>query len=79
VCHAAKADRLEAQLSAHGPYLLGEQFSGADLMLTMLLRWSRNMPRPATSWPHLAALAARVKARPSWKKLYEIEGLTEWP
>ena len=25
-----------------------------------------------------AALAARVKARPSWKQLYAIEGLSEW-
>jgi glutathione S-transferase len=71
-------DRLDAHLSAHGPYLLGERFSGADLMLTMLLRWSRNMPRPATEWPALKRLADLVRARPSWKKLYELEGLTEW-
>ena len=71
-------DRLDAHLSAHGPYLLGERFSGADLMLTMLLRWSRNMPRPATDWPALKRLADLVRARPSWKKLYELEGLTEW-
>ena len=71
-------DRLEAQLQAHGPYLLGEQFSGADLMLTMLLRWSRNMPRPATEWPALKRLADLVRARASWQKLYELEGLSEW-
>ena len=44
----------------------------------MLMRWSRKMPRPATEWPALKALADRVRARPSWKKLYELEGLTEW-
>ena len=44
----------------------------------MLMLWSRNMPRPAMEWPHLAALAARVKMCPMWKRLYEIEGLTEW-
>jgi glutathione S-transferase len=71
-------DRLDAHLARHGPYLLGHDFSGADLMLTMLMRWSRKMPRPATDWPALAALAGRVRARPSWKRLYEIEGLTEW-
>jgi glutathione S-transferase len=32
---------------AHGPYLLGARFSTADLLLTMSMRWSRNMPRPA--------------------------------
>ena len=71
-------DQLDAQLAAHGPYLLGAEFSGADLLLTMLMRWSRNMPRPVDQWPALKRLADLVRARPSWKKLYEIEGLTEW-
>ena len=44
----------------------------------MLMRWSRNMPKPAMEWPHLAALAARLKARPSFTTLYAREGLTEW-
>jgi glutathione S-transferase len=52
--------------------------SVADFYLTMLMRWSRNMPKPATDWPQLAALAQRMKARPSFKTLYEREGLTEW-
>jgi glutathione S-transferase len=71
-------DRLDAHLAAHGPYILGTRFSLADLYATMLMRWSRNMPRAATAWPALDALAKAVKARPSWKRLYEIEGLTEW-
>lgn len=71
-------DLLDAQLAAHGPYLLGTTFSGADLLLIMLMRWSRNMPRPATEWPALKRLADLVRARPSWKRLYEIEGLSEW-
>jgi glutathione S-transferase len=71
-------DRLDAHLAAHGPYLLGAEFSGADLLLIMLMRWSRNMPRPATQWPALKRLADLMRARPSWKKLYEIEGLTDW-
>jgi len=49
-----------------------------DLYALMLMRWSRNMPRPATAWPQLAALAARLKARPSWKRVCEAEGLVEW-
>jgi glutathione S-transferase len=71
-------DRLGSHLTAAGPYVLGSEFSGADLYLTMLMRWSRKMPRPATDWPPLKALADRVRARPSWKRLYELEGLTEW-
>lgn len=71
-------ERLDAHLAAHGPYLLGDRPSAVDFYLTMLMRWSRNMPQPATTWPHLAALAQRMKARPSFAVLYEREGLTEW-
>ncbi len=71
-------DRLDAHLAQHGPYLLGERLSAADFYLTMLMRWTRSMPRPGHEWPHLAALAQRLKARPSFKTLYEREGLTEW-
>ncbi len=70
--------RLETHLVVNGPYLVGGEFSGADLYLTMLMRWSRKMPRPATEWPALRQLADRVRARASWKRLYELEGLTEW-
>ena len=71
-------DRIEAHLAKRGPYLLGPSVSAADFLLTMLMRWSRNMPRPATDWPQLAALAQRMKARPSFRTLYEREGLSEW-
>ena len=71
-------DRIEAHLETRGPYLLGGSPTAADFLLTMFMRWSRNMPRPATEWPQLAALAQRMKARPSFRTLYEREGLTEW-
>lgn len=70
--------QVDAHLATNGPYLLGEKISAVDFMFTMLMRWSRGMPKPATDWPHLAALAARMKARPSFRTLYEREGLTEW-
>jgi len=44
----------------------------------MLMRWSRNMPKPATGWRALREYAARLKARPSWKKLCALEELSEW-
>ncbi len=69
---------MDVQLATHGPYLLGEDFSVVDLYALMLMRWSRNMPRPATGWAQLDALAMRLKARPSWKQACEIEGLLEW-
>ena len=71
-------DRIDAHLAERGPWLLGDRLSAADFFLTMLMRWSRNMPKPATEWPNLARLAARMKARPSFKRLYEIEQLSEW-
>jgi glutathione S-transferase len=74
----AQWDRIDAHLAANGPYLLGDRASVADFHLVMLMRWSRNMPRPATEWPNLAALAATLKARPSFARLYAREGLTEW-
>ncbi|WP_395401944.1 glutathione S-transferase family protein [Pseudoduganella sp. UC29_106] len=69
---------LNARLEAGGPYLLGEQFSGADLMLAMYMRWSRNMPRPATEWPALKQYADILRARPSWRHVNEVEALTGW-
>ncbi|HQX92250.1 MAG TPA: glutathione S-transferase [Thermomonas sp.] len=75
---AAHWQRLDAHLAAHGPYLLGDAPSVPDFYLVMLMRWARNTPTPATDFPQLAALAARMKARPSFAKLYAAEGLTEW-
>ncbi|MBZ6075375.1 glutathione S-transferase family protein [Microvirga puerhi] len=56
-------------------WLLGEQFSAADLFLTMLIRWGRGMPRPPGTIPNLHALAERVLARPAVQKTFEIEGI----
>jgi len=69
---------LDARLADNGPYLLGGAFSGVDLMLTMYMRWSRNMPRPATAWPALQKYADMMRARPSWRHITEVEALTGW-
>jgi glutathione S-transferase len=71
-------DGIDAHFSAGGPYLLGDTLSMADLQLLMYMRWSRNMPKPALEWPALAQFATHMRARPSWRKLCELEGLTEW-
>ena len=71
-------NRVEAQIAAGGPYLVGDRAGAADFLATMLMRWSRNMPKPATQWPAIAEYIARMKSRPSFKALYEREGLTEW-
>ncbi len=71
-------NRVEAQIAGGGPYLVGDRVSAADFLAAMLMRWSRNMPKPATEWPAIADYVARMKSRPSFKALYEREGLTEW-
>jgi glutathione S-transferase len=71
-------DRLDGHLAARGPYLLGDAVSTPDFLATMLMRWSRNMPRTATAWPALERYAARMKARPTFRELYAREGLTDW-
>ena len=69
---------LDQRLSDGRAYLLGDRLSTADFQGTMLMRWSRNMPRPATSWPHIAAYVERMRAMPSFLELNRREGLTEW-
>jgi glutathione S-transferase len=70
--------RLDEHLAGAGPWLLGERLSAADFLLTMLMRWSRNMPRPATEWPALRRLADTIRSRPSFRQLYVAEALSEW-
>jgi glutathione S-transferase len=70
--------RVDAQLSAHGPYLLGSEFSAVDLQFIMYMRWSRRMPRTALDWPALRQFATRMRERPSWQRLCDIENLVEW-
>lgn len=70
--------RLDTHLAAHGPYLLGDKIATPDFLLTMLMRWSRNMPKTALAWPALERHAAAMKARPAFKEVYAREGLTDW-
>lgn len=70
--------RIDAHLAAHGPYLLGDAPSVPDFFLVLLMRIGRKMATPATHLPHLAALATKMKARPSFSQLYAAEGLSEW-
>jgi glutathione S-transferase len=71
-------DRLEGLLADGRPFLLGETVTTADFLATMLMRWSRNMERPATSWPRVEAYVRRMRARPAFLELCRREGITEW-
>ena len=50
----------------------------ADFLATILMRWSRNMPRPATTFPNLAAYIGRMRATPSLRDVHFREKLTDW-
>jgi hypothetical protein len=68
-------DRLDAHLAKARPYLLGSKFSGADLYLTMLLRWSRSMPKPGTNGPRCWCWPISFAAA-ELEKMSGLEGLS---
>jgi glutathione S-transferase len=73
-------DALDTRLEAQGGgYLFGADMSVADYLAVMLMRWSRNMPRPAAAWPNIAAYLRRVAAIPSLAEVHRREDLPFWP
>ena len=68
-------DIVEAELSANGPYLLGEEFSLADYYLTMVSRWGRGLSRPPRELPNISRLQQLVLARPAARRALATEGL----
>ena len=59
-------------------YMVGERLSTADFLAVMLMRWTRNMPKPATTWPNLRPYIERTRAMPSFIEVNRREGLTDW-
>jgi glutathione S-transferase len=72
---AGMFDKLEAALAGK-TYLLGERFSGADIFLMMMCRWSRNMAKPAFSRPNLGRHYDRLRARPAVQRMMQQQGLS---
>jgi glutathione S-transferase len=70
--------RLDAKFEDGRPFLLGKNRTAADFLATILMRWSRNMPRPATTYPNLAAYIGRMRAMPSLREVHLREKLTDW-
>ena len=59
-------------------HMVGGQITTVDFQLTMLMRWSRKMPKPATSWPNIAAYLKAMRARPGLREVHAREGITDW-
>jgi glutathione S-transferase len=60
-----------------GPIIEG-QWTTVDLQLTMLMRWSRNMPKPATAWPNIAHYLREMRTFATLHAVHAREGLTDW-
>lgn len=71
-------DRLDAQLADGREHFLGSQLSTVDFLAVMLMRWSRNMPRPATTWKNLSPYIQRMRSMASFIEVNNREGLTDW-
>jgi glutathione S-transferase len=55
---------LDGELSRK-PYLAGDQFTGADIYLHMLVSWDPDMDTVKQNCPNLAAAFTRVQGRPA--------------
>lgn len=74
---AKKFDRVEAQFSDGRTWMVGDSFSVADAYLFAVTNWANFTEIDLSRWPNLAALVARVAARPSAQKAMKAEGLIQ--
>lgn len=65
---------LNGELAAR-PYLLGAQFSVADVYLFVILSWTGHVKIDLAPWPSLTAFQARVGERPAVQAALKAEGL----
>lgn len=68
----ATVDRIEATLAKHGPWLVGEQFTIADICMAPLFQRMEDLGM-SDMWehaPHVADWFAAIRARPSYDIAY---------
>jgi glutathione S-transferase len=68
---------LDGVIETKGPYLCGSTFYACDYFLVMLIRWTRTMPKPGHTYPHLNALVKTVIARPAYAKMLKDQGINQ--
>lgn len=79
---AASEERLQPMFAVldkaleKGPFLLGAKFSAADIFLMMMARWSRNMKKPAATYPNIKRCVDAVMARPATQRMFAAQGLS---
>jgi len=72
--------QLDDAFARHGqPWVLGGQYSAADIYAFMLCRWTRGFAgeaaRPAREFPHLGPFLQRMLERPAVQRVIEKEAL----
>jgi glutathione S-transferase len=71
-------ERVDARLRTT-PYIAGKNLSAVDFHATMLMLWSRGMPKAANRWGAIADYLKRMKVLRSFGLVHEREGLEIWP
>ncbi len=71
-------ERLDAQFADGRAFMTGNRMTAVDFLLTMLARWSRNMPRPATQYSNLLPYINRMRTLPSLRQVHARENLSDW-
>jgi glutathione S-transferase len=66
--------RIDQHLASHGPYLLGERFSAADIFAHMLSGWQQCCPNTYERFPNVKRLAELVAARPAMQRVIRKNG-----
>jgi glutathione S-transferase len=66
--HYQRVLKMLAKELDHNGYLLGEQFTAADIMVTTTLSW---LPELLEDHPPLLAYTQRVTARPAYRRAIE--------
>ena len=81
-CAKAKIEdawrRIDVLLADGRTFMLGPRLTALDFLATMLARWSRNMPNPATDYPNLARYISHMRMLPSLKEVHRRENLADW-
>ena len=70
-------EALNVYLDDH-KFVVGDQFTCADIQTVMLMRWSRGMPNPAASWGNINRYLNEISKRPSFIKVHIKEQLADW-
>lgn len=71
-------DIMEEKLAADGPFLLGDNFSAADIYLFMLTLWVHPSEQVVLDrCPHIARVVAHIRGRPRLKAALEAHGALE--